>query len=119
MAAPSATALDGIACCLLDVSAEVQAQRLAGRGDPPALTPRHQAFAEWMRRHAEDPLHMPHVLSADGWEEMRWERLQRLAATWHMDVIDTTQLSQEAVADAVLAWCRRALAGDGPMLQLA
>jgi hypothetical protein len=62
VAAPSAPQLDAIAVCLLDVDAEEQAARLAARGDPPALLPHHQAFAEWMRRQASDPLHMPHVV---------------------------------------------------------
>jgi hypothetical protein len=119
VAAPSAAALDGIACCLLDVSPQAQAQRLERRGDPPALTSRHQAFAEWMRRHAEDPLHMTQVLTTGGWAEMRWDRLKRLAPTWQMHVIDTTEMNAEAVADAVLDWCRRVLARDVPLLQLA
>jgi hypothetical protein len=46
VAAPSAAALEGIACCLLDLSPQAQAQRLERRGDPPALTSRHQAFAD-------------------------------------------------------------------------
>lgn len=31
--------------------------------------------------------------------------------------IDTTQMTRQAVADAVLDWCRRALAGDAPTLR--
>jgi len=89
--APSATELDAIAVCLLDASAEVQAERLAARGEHPALLTHHQAFAEWMRRQAADFLHMTHVVSDDGWEEMRWERLEQLAADWSMHTIDTTR----------------------------
>jgi hypothetical protein len=64
LAAPSAVELDGVAVCLLDLSPEAQASRLAGRGDDPALLADHHAFAGWMRGHARDPGHMPHVLSA-------------------------------------------------------
>jgi broad-specificity NMP kinase len=119
VAAPSAPALSGLAVCLLDVSPEVQAGRLAARGDDPALLVQHQAFAEWMRRHAADPLHMPHVLSAGGWDEMRWERLTSLRSTWSTHVIDTSLLTRAAVAVAVLAWCQSVLGGQAPILRVA
>jgi predicted ABC-type ATPase len=45
VAAPSATSLDSIAACLLDVSRTGQVDRLAARGDHPALLVHHQAFA--------------------------------------------------------------------------
>ena len=66
-----AAELDAIAVCLLDASPEAQAERLAARGDDPTLLIHHQAFAEWMRRQAIDPLHMTHVVSHGGWEDMR------------------------------------------------
>jgi broad-specificity NMP kinase len=118
IAAPSAPQLDAVAVCLLDASAEAQAARLAARGDDPKVLVHHQAFAEWMRRQASDPTHMPHVVSDQGWEEMRWERLADLADRWRMHTIDTSHLSREEVADEVLEWCRRALAGDAPALQV-
>ena len=116
-ATPSATALDGLTICLLDLSPEAQAQRLANRGDDPALLHHHQAFAEWMRRHADDPLHMTHVLSTDGWDQMHWDRLAALAPAWEMVRLDTTAMTPDSVAEAVLNWCRRALAGDGPIIR--
>jgi broad-specificity NMP kinase len=115
-AAPSASALDGPAVCLLDVSPEAQAERLAARGDDPGLLRHHQAFAEWMRRHADDPLHMSHVLSADGWDEMRWDRLAVLAPDWQMVRIDTTDMTRDRVADAVVEWCRRVLAAEASIV---
>ena len=108
VAAPSAAELDAIAVCLLDASAEAQAQRLVERGDDPALLIYHQAFAEWMRRQAADPLYMTHVVSDGGWEGMRWERLEQVAADWSMHTIDTSDMTKREVADAVLDWCRRA-----------
>ncbi len=116
VAAPSASGLDAIAVCLLDATPEAQAERLAARGDHLALLPDHQAFAAWMRRQASDPLHMTHVVSHAGWEEMRWERLEQLAPDWCMHTIDTTHMTRGGVAEAVLDWCRRALAGDAPTL---
>ncbi len=118
VAAPSAPGLVAVAACLLDASAEAQAIRLAARGEDPTMLPHHQAFAEWMRRQAQDPLHMVHVASMHGWEEMRWDRLRKVAAHWDMRTIDTTALTPGEVADAVLSWCRRALAGEEPRLRL-
>ncbi|MGD1059250.1 MAG: hypothetical protein ABR992_17765 [Solirubrobacteraceae bacterium] len=118
-AAPSATSLDAIAVCLLDVTPETQAERLGARGDDPALLPHHQAFAEWMRRQASDPLHMTHVVCDGGWAEMRWERLKALGPDWQMHAIDTTDMTRREVADAVLGWCQRALRGEAPVLRVA
>lgn len=118
VAAPSAPHLDAVAVCLLDADAEAQAARLTARGDDPALLPHHQAFAQWMRRQAGDPLHMPHVVSEQSWDEMRWERLELLADHWRMQTIDTSALSAGEVAEAVLEWCRRAIGGAAPALRL-
>jgi broad-specificity NMP kinase len=118
IAVPSAPALEAIAVCLLDATAEAQAERLAARGDPPELFPHHQAFAEWMRRQAIDPLHMTHVVSDESWEEMRWERLEQVAHGWRVHTIDTTHMTVRAVAGAVLDWCWRALGGDAPAIRV-
>jgi broad-specificity NMP kinase len=114
LAAPSAVHLHGVAACLLDVSPEVQSARLNQRGDDPALMADHHAFARWMRGHARDPRHMPHVLSSNGWAAMRWERwtAKEPESGWGMQAIDTSRLSPEQVAAEVVAWCRRALRGE-------
>jgi hypothetical protein len=120
VAAPSADRLDAIAVCLLDVDADTQAARLAERGDDPRLLADHQAFAAWMRGHARDPRHMVHVLTTSAWEEMRWERLSELDPRdggWAVHVIDTSELSTGQVAEQVLAWCRRAVSGGGPVMR--
>ncbi len=119
LAAPSAVGLDGVAACLLDVSPDVQAARLAHRGDDPRLLPHHQAYAEWMRGHARDPRHMPHVLSTNGWEAMRWDRwreIDPIDGHWGMEVLDTSQLTPVRVADEILSWCRRVLCGNSTVL---
>lgn len=121
IAAPSAGKLEAIAVCLLDVSPEVQAARLARRGDDPRLLADHQAFASWMRAHAQDPHHMTHVLSTTGWNAMRWERLRLLRpgdGGWDMHVLDTSAHAEDEIADEVLAWCRRALRGRAPQIRL-
>jgi hypothetical protein len=112
LAAPSAEELDAVAICLLDVSPEAQRERLTARGDDPSLLHHHVAFADWMRRHAEDPAWMPHVLTGAAWPEMRWERWAGWRAgdpRWRVDVIDTSDRTPAAVAGDVLAWARDAL----------
>ena len=121
LAAPSATRLGGVAACLLHVGRSAQAARLERRGDDPALLVHHQAFADWMRGHARDPGHMPHVLTSGGWDEMRWERwigADPAGRDWSMQVIDTSELTEDEVAEEVLGWCRRALLGQAPMLRV-
>jgi hypothetical protein len=111
-AAPSVDQLEGIAVCLLDVSAEAQTSRLMARGDDPSLLPRHVAFADWMRAHAADPGHRPEVIMRGGWEKMRWNRWlpggeeQR---TWKSHIIDTSDLGPEEVAQLASVWIRRVL----------
>jgi energy-coupling factor transporter ATP-binding protein EcfA2 len=119
LAAPSAIDLQGVAVCLLDVSPAAQAARLNRRGDNPALMADHQAFARWMRGHAIDPHHMPHVLISGGWEAMRWERWTGLVpeSSWGMEMIDTSRLSPEHVAAEVVAWCHRVLRGQAQVMR--
>ena len=110
---PTARALEA-PNCLLDVSPDVQAARLTRRGDDPSLLPHDQAFAEWMRGHARDPRHLPHVLSTNGWEAMRWDRwssIAPIAGNWGMGALDTSELTLVQVADEVLTWSPRAGSG--------
>jgi energy-coupling factor transporter ATP-binding protein EcfA2 len=119
MAAPSAEELNGIADCLLDLTPESQAARLTERGDDPALLVHHRAFSAWMRGHARDPRHMLNVLTTNGWDAMRWERLaiEPGEDRWSMRVLDTSGLSPAQVAAEVLGWCRDALAGRAPVMR--
>jgi hypothetical protein len=114
LAAPSATFVD-IAVCLLDVSEATQRERLRRRGDPEELLPRHAAFAAWLRRHAEDPTHMPHVLTTGGWDGMRWSRLATLP--WQITVIDGSAMSVAESGRAALQWVRDALSGRAPVFR--
>lgn len=118
VAAPSAPLLDGIAVCLLDASPEAQTARLTARGDDPSVLHHHHAFAEWMRRSASNPLHMPEVITTNGWDQMRWDRLRHVSDTWHVTTIDTSDLSRRHVAEAVLAWARGSVAGDIPAIHV-
>jgi energy-coupling factor transporter ATP-binding protein EcfA2 len=119
IAAPSAPGLDGIGVCLLDVSPEAQAARLAARGDDPALLHRHQGFAKWMRQHARDPRKDLHVLTTGGWDEMRWDRLASPDLHWHVETIDTTDRPVSVVSAEVVDWCRSVLDGQVPRMSTA
>jgi energy-coupling factor transporter ATP-binding protein EcfA2 len=119
LAAPSAVGLDSLAVCLLDLNPDAQAARLARRGDDPALLPHHHAFADWMREHARDPRHMPHVLSTNGWPAMRWGRwtgMDPAEGRWGMHVVDTSVMAASQVAKEVVDWCRDALDGRAPVM---
>jgi predicted kinase len=121
VAAPSADRLPAIAACLLNLDAETQALRLAERGDDPRLLIHHQAFADWMRVQARDPHHMLHVVTTNGWPWMRWDRLDAFDAesgAWGMRLIDGSSLCREQLAEAVLSWCRDALAGRAPLIRV-
>jgi hypothetical protein len=111
-AAPSADQLAGIAVCLLDAAPHAQRERLLARGDDPALIPHHLAFADWMRKHAVDHRHHPHVILQEAWEEMRWERWlgdDREHPPWNVHVIDTTDHPPNEVSADVAVWVRRVL----------
>ena len=114
LAAPSAPMVD-IAVCLLDVRERAQRERLRRRGDPEELFGRHVAFADWMRRHARDPRHMPHVLSTDGWSEMRWSRLADMPTDrWRISMIDGSDMTRAEANQAALQWVTDAIGGRAP-----
>jgi hypothetical protein len=112
LVAPSASRLDGLAGCLLDVEERVRLERLRPRdegwleswgGNIGDLL----AWAEWMRGHARDPGYRRRVIRGAGDPTMCWQRLDEVAAgarRWHVRVLDTTSLAVEQVADALLAW---------------
>jgi hypothetical protein len=114
LAAPSATLVD-IAVCLLDVSEAAQRERLRRRGDPEELVPHHVAFADWLRRHADDPAHMPHVLSTGGWQQMQWSRLSTLP--WRITVIDGSSMTVAEAGRAALQWIQDAISGRAPVFR--
>ncbi|GAA4426230.1 hypothetical protein GCM10023169_24790 [Georgenia halophila] len=118
LAAPSANRVD-VAVCLLDADPDAHNARLDARRDPPELRDRHLAFADWMRRHATDPTHMPEVVTTDGWDQMAWERWvgRELGEAWAMTVVDTSGRDPDEVAGMVAEWCRSAVRGEVPVFR--
>ena len=109
LAAPSATSLDGIAMCLIDVADEVRRDRLAqrdpGKWDLPAIDD-FVEWARWHRGHARNPRYRPEVL-LDGALGAAWERWTGWRADdprWSTQVLDTTGQAVEYSAGHVEAW---------------
>jgi hypothetical protein len=114
LACPSATELNGIAACLLDVDDQVRWQRLeerdAGRWDRDAKRA-FAGWARWHRAHAADPRHLPEAITTAGYEEMRWDRWCDWSGTdrrWAVTVMDTTGRTIEQSAAELGEWIARA-----------
>ncbi|TQE22543.1 hypothetical protein Sipo8835_35705 [Streptomyces ipomoeae] len=110
LAAPSAPLLDGIAVCLVDVTAPVQRARLAerdpGRWDPEAIDA-YIGWAAWHRKHAHDPSHRPDVIIDNSWPEMVWDRWTGWNTgdpRWRTQVLDTTDRPITESVDQVEQW---------------
>jgi hypothetical protein len=119
LAAPSADQID-IAVCLLDANEKAQTERLQARDGSLDLLPNNLGYAEWMRKHATDPTHMPFVLIDNGWSEMQWDRWTSLDADdprWAMSVIDTSEQSSDETAAALAEWCHDAMNSRVPVFR--
>ncbi|MBG0565573.1 hypothetical protein [Actinoplanes aureus] len=109
LASPSATELDGIAACLLDVDDEVRRHRLEERDPGKWNLDAKRSFigwARWHRGHAGDPRHRPEVIRT-GWAQMRWDRWSGWTSAdprWTVRIIDTTDRAVEQSAADVRQW---------------
>lgn len=110
LACPSATELDGIAACLLDVDDRLRWRRLEGR-DPGKWDVDAKrsliGWARWHRRHAADPGYRPEVIMAAGCGQMRWVRWRDWSIgdpRWDVRVIDTTGQSVDQSAADIRQW---------------
>lgn len=105
LAAPSATRLAGIACCLIDCDDWVRVQRLRERGTPPA-TQEQLSWAAWHRVHARDPRWHPEVMEAGlrpyGWD--RWSRWLPGDRRWQFEIFNTTAASPPVLAELLSRW---------------
>lgn len=118
LAAPSADQID-VSVCLLDADETAQTERIREREEPPEVMQLHLMFAEWLRKHATDPSHRPHVLTHDSWDKMQWDRWMDRPddGSWAMRVIDTSRRESDDVATQVLRWCRDSVAGQAPVFR--
>jgi hypothetical protein len=110
LACPSATELDGIAACLLDVDDEERLRRLTARDDGRWDAAARAAFVQWgrwHRAHAADPRARPEVITTRGSPAMRWHRWHAWTRTdprWHTHVLDTTRRAEADTAAEITAW---------------
>lgn len=106
LACPSAPQVDGIHVAFLDCHDLVRLDRLwqRGREEP---TQDMLSWAAWQRVHVVEPQWRQDVICSVPLPEMRWERwtgLQRGDPRWRAKVIDTSELTIDAVAQQLLAW---------------
>lgn len=59
--------------------------------------------------------HMPHVLTTDGCDGMKWSRLTTLP--WQTTVIDRSAMSVTQADHVALQWVRDALNGQAPVFR--
>lgn len=73
-----------------------------------------------MRKHANDPTHVPDAITNGGWEDMHWHRWAGrtdLSDVWKMTVIDVSGCDVHTVATDIAAWTRSAIAGEAPVFR--
>ena len=109
LAVPEADELD-LAVCLVDVGDRTRAQRLEHR-DPGQWSAeakdRFNNWARWHRLHADDPAHLPDVITTNATAGMQWDRWRG----WTRDEprravtrIDTTGRTVSESAQALRTW---------------
>jgi hypothetical protein len=121
LASPSSPLLNGIAVCLLDVQDDQRMRRLDARDPDKWDGAARKAFigwARWHRAHAVDPRAQPQVITAGGWERMRWERWVNWTGDeplWRCPTVDTTDRTIAETTAAVRSWIEngRADLADG------
>ena len=109
LSCPSATQIDLINYCLLDVSDFERIQRLKKRNtygcDQNMLN-----WSAWLRMHHQDPKWAPHVIQADSANIMDFSQLKHIE-TWNdvanVNIIDTTNISLVEVAQKVADWIHK------------
>ena len=111
LAVPSATELDGIAVCLLDVSDRIRVERLRRRRAGIALERTDLgpllAWASWHRLHAADPQWRQDVIRQASWKQMRWQRWhhwQRGDRRWDVLTLDTSSSSIDETVEQLADW---------------
>ncbi len=106
LACPSASQLENVTFCLLDVSDFERIERLKKRNtygaDQNMLN-----WSSWLRMHHQDPQWMQHVLKEGCWSGLqfsRWDQLTEWGSKAVITTMDTTGKSVNEVAAAVAQW---------------
>jgi hypothetical protein len=108
---PSATELNGIAACLLDVGEAERAARLDERWSRGSPGRDHAdavfKWARWHRAHAADPQWRQEVIREEAWEAMEWTRWDRWKAgepRWDVLTLATTDVDLDETARSLVDW---------------
>ena len=113
LATPSASRLEAISACLLDVDDATREARLRARGrewlsQAGGSLPDYLNWAGWMRDHAADPRSRVEVIRRGAaWSEMQWSRWsgwQTGDPRWRVRVIDTSASPVGEVAQELVDW---------------
>ena len=111
LASPRAIELEAIAPCLLDVQDRERAERWRRRGvdDAWPMVIDHFCWASFHRLHADDPRFEQRVLvdrDPDGPAWSRWTGWSKGDPRWNVAIRDTTGLTVEDAANAIVDWIR-------------
>jgi len=108
LSCPSATQIDKINFCLLDVSDFERIKRLKKRNtygaDQNMLN-----WSAWLRMHHQDPQWVPHVIREDAASNMDFGKLSSLKnyeEVANVKILDTTELALHEVAGQLTDWIR-------------
>lgn len=106
LACPSASKINKINICLLDVTDIERIHRLRTRNTYGANQDMLN-WAAWLRLHHHDPSWHQNVIIDNSWEKLNFEYLDNIKY-WNtlanVTVIDTTLLSIQAVSDSIIDW---------------
>ena len=107
LACPSARFIGKVKFCLLDVNDIVRIKRIGTRGEVPYNNQHMLNWASWLRVHNQLPSWEQHVIKEDCWNGLNfstWETKDSWSEVATTQLIDTTELCIEAVAQQVAKW---------------
>jgi len=115
LCSPSIDQVNGFRTCLLDCDDVTRVDRLRARG---TYGPNMQilCWAAFLRVHAVDPGWCPEVLQTGEASIMRWNQWnnrRRGDAVWQQEVIDTSCLTLDEVAEEIARWIRTKVGDEG------
>ncbi|MEN8237206.1 MAG: hypothetical protein ABFQ95_06675 [Pseudomonadota bacterium] len=108
LACPSATQLDNINVCFLDVSDLERIRRLQSRGMG-GVNQDMLNWASWLRVHHADPQWQQHVIQHNAWSGLdfsRWDNLDSWKSLAKVTTLDTTDMSIVQVVMGLVDWIK-------------